>query len=347
MSEDHLSLFEGGPANDDGEPKARKRGRRPLIIALSILLVILVAVGVTIAWYARSATKALDNIQRDPNIMPSRTSTVNKPRPSPVATPTGSEKAPLNFVLMGSDTRGDERGRSDVLQLLHIPSSRDAAYLLSIPRDSWVDIPGHGKGKINWAYSFGGPALTVETLEDLLDIPMDHTVIIDFSGFVKVIDALGGVTVYNHHESASRGHTFPKGEITLDGEAALAFVRERYTLPSGDFDRAERQRDVIKAIVKKLSSAGVLTNPTKFADVVSELGSQFTVDSGLTNEVIINLGMESTAAFGNIRTLGLPNLGPGWAGSQSIVQVDWDAIADLKEALRNDDMDAFFYAHGG
>lgn len=342
MREDQLSLFEADSPTDDGKHKERGRNRRPLVIALAVLLVVLIAIGGAVAWYGRSTQKALDQIQRDPTIMPVRT---NSPSPAPTNPENG--KAPLNIVLMGSDSQGSERGRSDVLQVLHLPASRDAAYLLSIPRDSWVDIPGHGKGKINWAYSFGGPALTVETLEDLLDTPMDHTAIINFTGFVSVIDALGGVTVHNRHASASRGFTFPKGEITLTGAEALAFVRERYDLPSGDFDRAERQRDVIRAIVKDLSSAGVLTNPSKFSDVVGELGSQFTVDAGLTSNVIIGLGLESPSAFGNIHSLGLPNLGPGWAGDQSIVKVDWDAIDDLRLALRHDEMASFFQKHGG
>lgn len=340
VSDEQLPFFEENTG--DTRPRRTRRNRRPLIIGLSVLLVALVAVGGMIAFYVKSGMDALNQVERDPNLTPTNTN-----RPTPVEPQVDEKSAPINFVLMGSDSRGDERGRSDVLQLLHIPGSRDAAYLLSIPRDSWVDIPGHDKGKINWAYSFGGPALTVETLESLLDVPMDHTVIINFDGFKNVIDALGGISVYNRHESASQGFTFPKGEIRLSGEEALVFVRERYNLPSGDFDRAERQRDVIKAIVKQLASAGVLANPAKFSEVVSALGPQFTVDQGLTNNTILDLAMTSSSAFGNIHSMGLPNLGPGWAGTQSIVRVDWNAIDQLKIALRNDDMASFFEAHGG
>lgn len=338
VSDSNRSLLD--ESMDEKHPRSAKR-RRPLIIGLSVVLILLVGIGGVVAFYLISGMKALDQVQRDPGLTPTSTN-----RPAPVEPQKENEKAPINFVLMGSDSRGTERGRSDVLQLLHVPGSRDAAYLLSIPRDSWVDIPGRGKGKVNWAYSYGGPALTVETVESLLDVPMDHTVLINFEGFKNVIDALGGVTVYNRHESASRGFTFPKGDITLTGEAALVFVRERYDLPSGDFDRAERQRDVIKAIVKQLASAGVLANPAKFSEVVSSLGPQFTVDQALTNKVILDLAMESGSAFNNIHSMGLPNLGPGWAGTQSIVQVDEKAIEELKVALRNDDMASFFAAHG-
>ncbi|HMR48014.1 MAG TPA: LCP family protein [Arachnia sp.] len=340
MSDEKLPFFDENAGTE--RPQRAKRSRRPLVIGLSILLVVLVAIGAVVAFYVKSGMDALDQVQRNPDLTPTSSN-----RPAPVDPQPGAKKAPTNFVLMGSDSQGDERGRSDVLQLLHLPGSRDAAYLLSIPRDSWVDIPGHGKGKINWAYSFGGPALTVDTLESLLDVPMDHTVIIDFDGFKNVIDALGGVTVYNRHASASLGYTFPEGEIRLSGEEALVFVRERYNLPSGDFDRAERQRDVIKGIVKQLASAGVLANPATFSEVVSALGPQFTVDEALTNNALIELAMGSSSAFGNIHSMGLPNLGPGWAGTQSIVQVDWEAMEQLKLALRNDDMQSFFEAHGG
>lgn len=338
MSDESLSILDA-----DEQPGQRRRSRRGLIITLSILLAILLGIVGIVVYYVSSANNALNNMVRDPNILaPERSN-----RPEPVPTKEGSEHAPVNIVLMGSDSRGEDRGRSDVLQLLHIPGERDAAYLLSLPRDSWVEIPGRGEGKINWAYSFGGPSLTVETLENLLQVPMDHTVIIDFDGFMNVIDTLGGVTVVNKHASGSNGFTFPEGEITLSGDEALTFVRERYNLPSGDFDRAERQRDVIQAIVKKLASAGVLANPVKFNEVVSTLAPQFTVDEGFTNDVIIDLARESTAAVTNVHSLGLPNLGPGWAGDQSIIQVDWDAIDKLRDALRNDDLESFFYAYGG
>lgn len=104
---------------------------------------------------------------------------------------------------------------------------------------------------------------------------------------------------------------------------------------------------MIKAIAKQLSSVGVLTNPAKFSDVVQTIASQFTVDSGLTNDVIISLAMGSTAAFGNIKSLELPNLGTGQVGSQSTVRVDWDGVKELQVALQDDDLESFYASHGG
>lgn len=342
MSEDRLSLLdeEGNHPDPSAGKESRKRSRRVLFGVVGVLVVALIAAAAVVGYYGKAAFDALDSINRDPSMMPTGV------RPSAVPTAAGQDHAPINFVLMGSDTRGNERGRSDVLQILHLPGSRDAAYLMSIPRDSWVDIPGRSTAKINAAYSWGGPALTVQTVEQLLDVPMDHTVIIDFEGFVNVIDTLGGITVTNRHESTSRGFHFDKGEISLTGEAALIFVRERYDLPSGDFDRAERQRDVIQAVVKKLASAGTLADPGKFRDAVTTLGPNFTVDSGLTNDVIIDLAMNSQEALGNIRSMGFPNLGPGWSpdGKQSIVLLDDAKVAELAAAMRADTVGEYYEA---
>ncbi|HQD22628.1 MAG TPA: LCP family protein, partial [Arachnia sp.] len=283
MSDDYLSVED--QVDDPRRAKTEKRRNRWLLFSVLGVLVAVLLAGIGIAtWYGKSAVDALDNINRDSNLMPTGE------RPAPVDPVEG--KAPLNMVLMGSDTRGGERGRSDVLQLLHISGDRQNVFLMSIPRDSYVEIPGRGKAKINAAYSWGGAPLAVETMELLLDVPMDNTVLIDFEGFKNVIDALGGVTVVNREASSSHGLDFPKGEITLSGEEALWFVRERKNLSDGDFGRATRQRDVIKAVLGKLASGGVLSDPGRFRESVTELGKNFTVDEGLTNDNIIRLGWE-------------------------------------------------------
>jgi len=286
MTDDYLSVED--QVDDPRRAKTEKRRNRWLLFSVLGVLVAVLLAGIGIAtWYGKSAVDALDNINRDSNLMPTGE------RPAPVDPVEG--KAPLNMVLMGSDTRGGERGRSDVLQLLHISGDRQNVFLMSIPRDSYVEIPGRGKAKINAAYSWGGAPLAVETMELLLDVPMDNTVLIDFEGFKNVIDALGGVTVVNREASSSHGLDFPKGEITLSGEEALWFVRERKNLSDGDFGRATRQRDVIKAVLGKLASGGVLSDPGRFRESVTDLGKNFTVDEGLTNDNIIRLGWELKA----------------------------------------------------
>lgn len=340
MSDGSLSFMEDQDEDAPRAGKGEKRRNRWLLFTVFGVLAAVVLGGIFVAtWYGRSALQGLDNITREPGLMPTGQ------RPEPVApVEEKSDKPPINMVLMGSDTRGGERGRSDVLQLLHISGDRQNVFLMSIPRDSYVEIPGRGKAKINAAYSWGGAALAVETMEKLFDVPMDHTVLIDFVGFKNVIDSMGGVTVYNKEESSSRGVDFPKGEITLDGDEALVFVRERKTLSNGDFGRAERQRDVIKAVLGKLASGGVLADPGRFRDAVTELGKNFTVDEALTNDEIIRLGWESKSVRpGDIKSFQLPTAGFGWTSDkQSIVLVDEKKLDELKTALRADDMLAFY-----
>ncbi|WP_158522707.1 LCP family protein [Tessaracoccus aquimaris] len=325
--------------DENVQPREKRRNRRLLFTVLGVMLaVVLAAVGI-VGYYAKSAVDALDNIQRDPSMMPTG------PRPTPVAP--GPKGTPMNIVLMGSDHRGGERGRSDVLQVMHISADRSQVFLMSIPRDTWVPVEGHGDAKINAAYSWGGSALAIQTVEQLLQVPMDHSAIIDFEGFVNVIDALGGITVYNQEASSSDGFDFPQGDITLTGEQALRFVRERKNLSDGDFGRATRQREMIKAVLSKLTSTGVVTDPGKFRDAITKLGGNFTVDPDLTNDAIMSLGW-SMRDFkpSNIGSFQFPTAGFGTSSDgQSIVLVDRVGLDDLRKALRSDDMLEYYKTH--
>lgn len=326
-------------AEEPVRPREKRRNRRLLVgVVGALVAVVLVLMGIA-GYYAKSAVDALDSIRRDPSLLP------NGPRPSPVeAGPAGT---PLNLVLMGSDHRADERGRSDVLQVMHISGDRRQVFLMSIPRDTWVDVPGHGLAKINAAYSWGGSALAIETVEQLLHIPIDHVALVDFEGFVNVIDALGGVTVYNPEASSSQGFDFPQGDITLNGEQALHFVRERKNLSDGDFGRATRQRETIKAVFAKLTSSGVVADPGKFRDAITKLGANFTVDPGLSNDTILSLGWSMRelrpTAIGSFQfpTAGFATSPDG----QSIVLVDEAHLTDLRRALRADTLLEYYTTH--
>lgn len=330
----------------DGDRRPKKRLReRWLLLGVVGLLTVLLAGGLLVAgWYAKSGMDALNSVERDPSMMP----TTNRPEPVPTAV--GRAKPPLHLVIMGTDARSaSERGRSDVLMVLHLTGDRKAGYLVSFPRDYWVDIPGRGKAKINAAYSWGGPALTVATLEKLLGVPMDHTALIDFEGFIEVIDALGGVTVVNKEASSVGEFDFPKGEITLTGESALVYVRQRKGLSDGDFGRAERQREVTRAVIGKLMSRAVLTNPVMFRDAVTTLGPYFRVDEGLDNATL--LGIATSMRIGgpdDIRSLQAPAAGFGTsADKQSYVVVDEAGLAQLAEAMRTDTMADYYAANHG
>lgn len=335
--------------DDDASPR-RKQRRGPLLVLLMAcvgVLVLALAVG---GYYAARSLSALDSISREEQLTPQDyEGRPDAATPAPATTPGGPETAaPINFVLMGSDSRGDvEDGRSDSLMIAHVTGDRQGVYLISFPRDMWVDIPGHGKGKLNWAYAFGGPQLTVRTLEQLTGVRMDHTVLIDFEGFVKLTDAVGGIDVYNPWATEQNpGIRFEEGQIHLEGERALVYVRERYPLPNGDLDRAYRQRTVVKEIIRKIMTPATLANPVTFSDVVGRLADTMTVDEGMTNQFVTELALSMRlTGTGSIGILQAPDNGTGMVGSQSVVLVDTEGLAELSRALSEDAMDEYHAAH--
>ena len=141
----------------------------------------------------------------------------------------------LQYLLIGTDAGDptqDQNGRSDSLMLLHLNEERDEAYVISIPRNLMVTIPGKGEQRINAAYALGQAPMVVRTLEQLTGSRIDHVAMIDFRGFVNLTETLEGVTVRNRTAFSSHGYDYPVGDITLSGDAALWYVRERRGLPS-------------------------------------------------------------------------------------------------------------------
>ncbi|RAG68396.1 LytR family transcriptional regulator, partial [Burkholderia multivorans] len=132
--------------------------------------------------------------------------------------------------------------RSDSILVMHLPENGSNVQIMSIPRDSWVDIEGQGKAKINAALSYGGLPLAVKTVSDFIGTPIDHVAIIDFEGFKGLTDSLGRVRVNSEQAFTQNGYTFEKGENLLNGDEALTFVRERKSFKDGDFQRARNQQ---------------------------------------------------------------------------------------------------------
>lgn len=159
------------------------------------------------------------------------------------------------FLIMGVDTAdnidtvGNEgAGRTDVMLLVTISDTSNCATVTSIPRDSYVEVPGHGTHKINAAYPLGGSELSVQTVEQWLGIKIDHYVTVDMAAFRKVVDTLGGVTITPLATFELDGYAFEEGvPVTMDGEMALAYVRERNN-SGGDYGRQERQRQLMSAV---------------------------------------------------------------------------------------------------
>ena len=248
---------------------------------------------------------------------------------------------------MGSDSTvaGNARhGRSDSLMVMHLAADRKSAYMISFPRDMYVPIPDHGKNKINAAFALGGPSLTVRTLERLLNTRMDHVAVINYGGFINMTKELGSVTVYNKHPSAYQGYKFPVGDVSLQGDEALAYVRERKNLPCGDIDRAERQRAVLHAILAKGLAKETITNPAKFLDFVRGVSRHITVDDQLTENELRKTALSLRLRPKDIHMLQAPISGFGTSPSptrQSIDIVDKKKLAQLAKALRNDQMDRY------
>ncbi|MFW6598638.1 LCP family protein [Propionibacteriaceae bacterium Y2011] len=327
-----LSILDDGEDQAPQRPKPRRR-RRGILILVAVLAVFLVVPIAVVSIYAVNIESTFTgNVNREPGLtIPSEPNRPEKPAEGEKGA--GS----VNFLLMGSDDRDDGNGgRSDALMLVHLTADRDGAYIISFPRDLYVDIPGRGKNKINAAYAFGGPVLSARTVEDLLDVHIDHLAQIDMEGFINLTTELGGVTVNNKHYSKSGKYEFPTGEITISGEEALAYVRERKQLPRGDLDRAERQRQVVQAIMRKGLSPGVISNPTTFTNFVAAAARNMTVDDRLTDQEIRKLALGLRMTPNDVVTLEVPTKGTGTAGSMSIVVPDEAGIATLATHVRED-----------
>ncbi|WP_019482987.1 LCP family protein [Arthrobacter sp. TB 23] len=327
------------------EPVERSaRKKRPVRIVLIAALALVLVAGLVAGGYlfnlANTYNTQTETIEE---VFPE---TTDRPTRSPVA-----EEA-RNILLLGSDENGGSgetenlpgvpnAGRSDTMMLMHIPANREGVYVMSIMRDTWIDVPGYGEHKINAATAFGGVPLLVQTLEGMFDAPIDHVAIIDFEGFTGLTNALGGVTVNNEIAFQSRGadgEFFDQGEINLRGESALKFVRERYAFTDGDYQRVKNQQLFIKAIMSKFLTAETLTNPLKINEIVAQASPYLSVDEGLDASTAGGLALSLRNIRGDdVQFFTLPNLGIGTsADGQSIILKDDAAIADIAEALDND-----------
>ena len=215
--------------------------------------------------------------------------------PREAATPAGQRPADTPgyvFVLAGSDSReglspeeqqrlgtGNDAGRrTDTIMLLYVPP-KGRATLISVPRDSYVPIPGHGKNKINAAYAFGGPTLLVQTVEQNTGLRVDGFAEIGFGGFAGVVDALGGIQMCPEKaiKDPPSNLDIPAGCQLMDGPTALGYVRMRKQDPRGDLGRAERQREMVGAIAKKALSPMTILLPPRWFGLNRSLSRGITV----------------------------------------------------------------------
>jgi LCP family protein required for cell wall assembly len=203
---------------------------------------------------------------------------------------------PINILVAGVDTRGGLTRRqevrlhvgnsisanSDTLMLVHIPADHASAQVVSMPRDSWVDIPGHGMNKINAAYGLGGPRLMVATVERATGIKVNDYVEVNFAGFVKVINALGGVNICLPYAVADpySGLHMSAGMHHVDGTTALKFARDRHSFALSDLARISDQQQLLSSLFTEATRAGVIADPVRLQRFLSSLTSAVAVDRG-------------------------------------------------------------------
>lgn len=243
------SGYSAGPVRPITAPPKQRRGwgKRIGFILLLLLAVALVLIGISY-WRLDRAVKE------------SNTRVPGDVHAALQAAPGGISSTPVNILFLGSDKRPDEGARADTILLMRVNGKNKTISQLSIPRDTLTDIPGYGEDKINSSYAWGGPALTIRTVEELTGLPIHHYVELDFSGFPEIVDSLGGVDIdvpktidsqYPQGYEWTQVH-FDSGPQHMSGDRALIYVRVRYS--DDDFQRMGRQQLFMEALQKQINS---------------------------------------------------------------------------------------------
>jgi len=344
----------GGAEGAEGAaepPRRRRRARRLLAWTLAVLLLLFGGAFGAVLWVADHYASS---VRRIPDAFPTLPASEQ-----PSAVPHSGQ----TFLLVGLDARSDapttgkdaeapawQAGaqRSDTMMLMHISADRKSVSLVSIPRDTWVPVPGHGKAKINAAYSWGGPALTVRTVQDLTRIRIDHIAVIDWNGFRALTDAVGGVdiTIPRTIEAKGDAREWLAGTHHMDGAEALLYVRERHGLPNGDLDRTKRQQNFLRALMLRTMSSGTLASPSKLTGLLGTIGDVASVDDRLSNTDLYDLAW----SLRDVRPDGVHFMNAPFGGfdtvdGQAVVLMDDGAAGVLWDAMRTDRMDAYLADH--
>ncbi|MFJ9179548.1 LCP family protein [Streptomyces sp. NPDC102360] len=309
--------------------RPRRRWPKRVGLTLLVVLVVLAAYGVGLYFWAGSRLQTTDAFSDYDG------------RPA--------AGAGTNWLLVGSDSRenltpeqrkdlhvgNDEGDRTDTIMVLHYGDN--GPYLVSIPRDSYVSIPGYGKNKINYAYSVGGAKLLTQTVEQSTGLRMDHYAEVSFLGLVDVVDALGGVEICvadgGLHDEKS-GADFDAGCQTMNGTQALQFARARYSDPTGDLGRVKRQQQLVDAIAAKALSPGVLVPPWNLIPFMSASLDALVVDEGTGVAALANMGVKmSDPASTTTVPVGSE---PSVAGAGDVVMWNESEADQLFTALRED-----------
>lgn len=270
--------------------RRKSRGKKIFLIILAILVVLVLAiVGVGAKLYldlSHSIEKTYESVER-----------TQGERTKPVDL---DKQESFSVLLMGIDT-GDlgrvDQGRSDTMMVATVSPEDKQTTIVSIPRDTYVDIVGHDtKDKINHAYAFGGTAMAMDTVQKYVDIPIDHYVSINMKGLKELVDAVGGIEVNNDLTFSQDGYDFTIGKITLNGDQALSYSRMRYEDPNGDYGRQERQRKIVEGVAKKVLSLNGVSN---YQSVLNALESNMKTD--MSFDEMKKIALDYRDAFGTIK----------------------------------------------
>lgn len=274
----------------------------------------------------------------------------------------------MNYLLVGSDTReglskeelkklrvgsvATAAGkRSDTMLLVHISKARDKAVMISIPRDTFALIPEHtsksGKlipaaySKINSSFNWGGAPLLIQTIEEMTELKIDHYIEINFAGFARIVDSIGGVEVCTKKNiNDPKSHLILEAGVhTLNGIESLKYVRTREFDGLGDLGRMQRQQAFMSAVLRKATSAGVLLNPVTMASFINSSLSAVTTDSELKNSDLIALAKQmKSLSTSSVRTLTVPLSNLSYNSNGVTSAVLWDPVLapQLWTRLRED-----------
>lgn len=233
------------------------------------------------------------------------------------------KKEPFSVLMLGVDERSGDKGRSDTMIVLTVNPNDKSIKMLSIPRDTRTEIIGKGfEDKINHAYAFGNEEMSMATVENFLDIPLDYYIKVNMEGFKDIVDAVGGITVNSFLSFNQGGYQFTEGSNNLDGDAALAYVQMRKQDPKGDFGRQDRQRQIIQGVIKKGISINSLTN---FDDIFGALGKN--VRTNMTFAEMKNIQKNYRDAAGNIEQISI-------SGNGQTINKIWYLIVSSDEQQR-------------
>lgn len=259
-----------------------------------------------------------------------------------------------NWLLVGSDSRAEltpqqreklhvgnnEVQNTDTIMVLHY--GEHGPYLVSLPRDSYVPIPGYGSRKINEAYADGGPKLLTRTVEQATGLRIDRYAEVNFLGFVQVVDALGGVRLCLDKplKDERSGADFRAGCRRMNGTQALAYVRARYTDPEGDLGRVKRQRQLIGAVADEMAGSDVFLDPSRLKRVLDTSLAALSLDRRAGVAQLLDMGWSmKQIAGGDGAATTVPVRQPGvyMSGSGSVLLWDEIRAKRLFQSLRNDD----------